>query len=51
MAKYKVLKDFMDKNTKVKHGAGTDYEADAKRGNELIKLGFVKKTVNKDESK
>lgn len=40
--KYKVIKEFQDKKTKNIYILGSEYECDQKRGNELIKLGFLK---------
>ncbi|MDC2866518.1 hypothetical protein [Bacillus sp. BP-3] len=40
--KYEVLKDFCDKETSEIRLAGSFYEFDKKRANELIKLGFLK---------
>ncbi|MGG3798983.1 hypothetical protein [Metabacillus fastidiosus] len=42
MAKYKVLKAFIDKNTKKEYGIDSDYSTTSeKRANELIEMGFL----------
>jgi hypothetical protein len=49
--KYEVIKMFCDKETGEIKLAGSFHECNQKRGNELIKLGFLKgeeKSKNKD---
>ncbi|MFS0864121.1 hypothetical protein [Fredinandcohnia sp. 179-A 10B2 NHS] len=40
--KFTVIKEFQDKKTKQIHIVGSEYECDQKRGNELVKLGYLK---------
>jgi len=49
---YKVLKNFIDKDTQQKHIVDSNYEATAKRGKELVELGYVEdvKEVKKAKS-
>jgi hypothetical protein len=43
---FKVINDFIDKETMEKHIVGSDYTpSSAKRGKELIEKGFIKEVV------